>query len=129
MYYVLYLFWIALSEDLMQHELKKVLVLFREKRHVEIQKTPEVFINQQSAPHEVKAWLKAKGFSEKIVKTLGGMDGNELFALTKKQLEDICGQAEGRRLDSQITVSRNISGVSPQYNKIEMVGETYIRMI
>jgi epidermal growth factor receptor kinase substrate 8 len=95
----------------MQHELRTVLLEFRKQRHVEIQKTPDVFINQKSAPHEVKAWLKAKGFSEQIVKTLGGMDGNELFALTKKQFEDICGPSEGRRLDSQITVSRNISGV------------------
>jgi epidermal growth factor receptor kinase substrate 8 len=42
------------------------------------------------------------------------MSGNELFSLTKSQLEKYCGKEEGRRLDSQLTVQRNISGVSVQ---------------
>lgn len=108
---LIYLF-IALSEDLMQRELKNVLMIFRENRHINIVKTPEVYINQHSSAPEVKQWLKQKGFSERIIRQMSGMDGNELFSLTKKQLEDFCGKEEGRRLDSQITVSRNISGVN-----------------
>jgi len=45
-------------------------------------------------------------------KQLHGMTGNELFSLTKSQLEKHCGKEEGQRLDSQITVQRNVSGVS-----------------
>lgn len=40
------------------------------------------------------------------------MTGSELFSLTKRQLEQYCGLVEGRRLDGQLTLSRNASGVS-----------------
>lgn len=97
----------------MHTELKNVLVLFRAKRHpIEIQKTPEVYINGNSPASEVRAWLQAKAFSASVVNTLGDMDGVDLFSLTKEQLEAICGVAEGRRLHSQITISRNVTGVS-----------------
>lgn len=97
----------------MQEELKNVLTLFRERRKVlDIVKTPEVFIQQTSNPGEVEMWLTAKGFSERTVKKLHGLTGNELFALNKKTLEDYCGVEEGKRLASQITIQRNISGVS-----------------
>lgn len=98
------------SQDL-HEELKNVLTLFREKkRNLEIVKTPEVFINQTSDPEEVQNWLRAKGFSDRIRKQLHGVTGNELFSLTKSQLEKHCGKDEGRRLDSQLTIQRNISG-------------------
>ncbi|XP_021962658.1 epidermal growth factor receptor kinase substrate 8-like protein 1 isoform X2 [Folsomia candida] len=98
------------DDDLMQQELKNVLTLFREKRKIEIQKTPEVFINQHSSVDEVQEWLKVKGFSERIRKQLSNMNGNELFSLKKAQLEAYCGKDEGRRLDSQITISRISTG-------------------
>ncbi|XP_069693024.1 epidermal growth factor receptor kinase substrate 8-like isoform X3 [Periplaneta americana] len=98
------------SQDL-HEELKTVLTLFREKKHnLEILKTPEVFISQSSDPEEVQNWLRAKGFTDKIRKQLHGMTGNELFSLTKTQLEKHCGKDEGRRLDSQLTIQRNVSG-------------------
>lgn len=119
----------------MNEELKNVLTLFREKRRVlDIVKTPEIFIQQSSSATEVEQWLKAKGFSDKTVKKLHGLNGNELFALKRHSLEDYCGKLialkctlhfiakfhnfvcvgsdEGRRLASQITIQRNISGVS-----------------
>lgn len=97
----------------MQEELKNVLTLFRERRkNLDIVKTPEVFIQQTSNPAEVETWLTAKGFSERTVKKLHGLTGNELFALNRKTLEDYCGVEEGKRLASQITIQRNISGVS-----------------
>lgn len=40
------------------------------------------------------------------------MTGNEIFALTRAQLETYCGREEGHRLDSQITIQRSVSGVS-----------------
>jgi hypothetical protein len=95
---------------MVQQELKNVLAVYREKPHLEINKTPEVYVNQHSSPSEIKEWLHAKGFSERIIKQLAGMDGNQLFSLKRKQLEDVCGKEEGSRLDSQITISRNISG-------------------
>lgn len=97
----------------MNEELKNVLTLFREKRRVlDIVKTPEIFIQQSSTADEVEQWLKAKGFSDRVVKKLHGLNGNELFALKRHTLEDYCGSEEGRRLASQITIQRNISGVS-----------------
>lgn len=35
-----------------------------------------------------------------------------LFKLDKEKLEEYCGPKEGARLASQITVQRNVSGVS-----------------
>lgn len=97
--------------DEVNEELKNVLTLFREKRRVlDIVKTPEIFIQQSSSPNEVEQWLKAKGFSDRVVKKLHGLNGNELFALKRHTLEDYCGSEEGRRLASQITIQRNISG-------------------
>lgn len=95
----------------MQQELKNVLTLFREKRKIEIQKTPEVYIYQHSTVEEVQDWLKAKGFSDRIRKQLTNMNGDELFKLKKSQLEAYCGKDEGKRLDSQINVSRSTTGV------------------
>lgn len=98
--------------DDMQEELKNVLTLFRERRrNLDIVKTPEIFIQQTSKPEEVQQWLEAKGFSEKTVKKLHGLTGNELFALNRKTLEEYCGPDDGKRLASQITIQRNVSGV------------------
>lgn len=104
--------------DDMQEELKNVLTLFRERRrNLEIVKTPEIFIQQTSSPEEVDKWIRGKGFSDPTVKKLKGLSGNELFALNRKTLEEYCGVEEGKRLASQITIQRNVSGVSGE-NKI-----------
>lgn len=95
----------------MHEELKTVVKMFREKkRNIEIVKTPDIFVDQHSTPREVQNWLKTKGFSEMICKQFRSMDGTDLFNLTKRQLEHHCGLAEGRRLNGQITLSRNASG-------------------
>lgn len=97
----------------MHRELKEVLTLFREKkRNIEINKTPDIFITQTSNPTEVQTWLKAKNFSENAQERLKGLTGNELFAMKKDTLEGYCGPEEGKRLASQITIQRNVSGVS-----------------
>lgn len=98
--------------DDMQEELKNVLTLFRERRrNLDIVKTPEIFIQQTSSPAEVSTWLTAKGFNDKTVKQMKGLTGNELFALNRQTLEEYCGVEEGKRLASQITIQRNVSGV------------------
>lgn len=48
----------------------------------------------------------------RICKQFNGMTGSDLFSLSKRQLEQYCGPVDGRRLDGQITLSRNASGVS-----------------
>ncbi|MPC86519.1 Epidermal growth factor receptor kinase substrate 8 [Portunus trituberculatus] len=95
----------------MNAELKMVLESFRRQRpHLEIVKTPDVFINQKSSPQEVQAWLKDKGFSKRIMKQFEGVDGEKMFTLNKNKIEEYCGAREGARLYSQITVQRNVSG-------------------
>ena len=97
----------------MQAELKNVLALFREnRRNWDAVKTPEIFIQQTSNPAQVQQWLTAKGFSDNVTTKLHGLSGNELFALKRATLEDYCGVEEGKRLSSQITIQRNVSGVS-----------------
>lgn len=100
------------NRETMNDELAKVLKLYREKSHNwDIHKTPEIFIQPTSSPASVKQWLKAKGFSEYVVTKFGYLNGHELFSLDRETLEDHCGVEEGRRLLSQITVQRNVSGV------------------
>lgn len=94
-----------------QEELKNVLHHFREnRRNLDILKTPNIYIQQSASKGEVQEWLRAKGFSEGIVNTLKDLNGSQLFALQRKQLEESCGVEEGRRLYSQITIQRNVSG-------------------
>lgn len=96
----------------MNDELAKVLKLYREKSHNwDIHKTPEIFIQPTSSPANVKQWLKAKGFSDYVVTKFGYLSGSELFSLDRETLEEHCGVEEGKRLLSQITVQRNVSGV------------------
>ncbi|KAG7156838.1 Epidermal growth factor receptor kinase substrate 8-like protein 2-like, partial [Homarus americanus] len=119
------------TADLMNEELRMVLESFRRQRpHLEIVKTPDVYINQGSTPEEVQSWLKLKGFSKRIMKQFEGIDGTKLFALDKKQLEEFCGVSEGARLASQITVQRNYKTarsselrqiLARQRNKVEKV--------
>lgn len=100
------------GHDQMQEELKSVLTLFRDKRRIlDIVKTPEIFIQQSSSAQEVEQWLRAKGFSDRVVQKLHGFNGNELFSVKRHTMEDYFGSEEGRRLASQITIQRNISGV------------------
>ncbi|KAG0711120.1 Epidermal growth factor receptor kinase substrate 8 [Chionoecetes opilio] len=99
------------TADLMNAELKMVLESFRRQRpHLEIVKTPDVYVSQKSSPGEVQSWLKIKGFSPRIMKQFDGVNGDSMFSLSKSKLEEYCGDKEGLRLYSQITVQRNVSG-------------------
>lgn len=95
----------------MQDELKHVLSHIRDnRRNLEIVKTPNIYIQQSASQAEVQHWLRVKGFSEAIITRLQNLNGQRLFALQRKQLEEICGVEEGRRMHSQITIQRNVSG-------------------
>lgn len=52
------------------------------------------------------------------MKQFDGVDGDALFKLDKNQLEEFCGAKEGARLASQITVQRNVSGVSNNHTSL-----------
>lgn len=99
----------------MQDELNFVLAMVRDqkqKSHIEVRQTPEVYINQKSNPGEIQNWLKAKDFNSQICAKFKGLAGNNLFDFTRNQLEKICGQSEGKRLYSQLNIQKSVSGVS-----------------
>jgi len=94
----------------MQDELKNVLHYLAEqksKQHIEILKTPDVYIDQRSTSREVKQWLKEKEFSARAVTKLDGLNGKQIMSMNRRDLEAIVGREEGARLDSQITLCRN----------------------
>ena len=54
------------TSDLMNFELKGVLEEFRKRKpHIEVQKTPDVYVDNRSTPNEVQEWLKMKNFSDR----------------------------------------------------------------
>lgn len=98
----------------------KIMIMQREKRKdLDILKTPQIYIDQNSPPKEIKEWLTAKGFSDTIIKKLSGLNGKELFALSPHVIEGYFGQKDSRRLISQIVLQKNICEVSfsNKYNK------------
>ncbi|XP_029165811.1 epidermal growth factor receptor kinase substrate 8-like isoform X2 [Nylanderia fulva] len=100
------------QEEGFQKELKFVLTMFREKKANSSlnNDTHEIWVNQYSTSHEIQTWLKAKGFSEKICKQLEDMNGMELFNLSRRRLEQLCGLSEGSRLNGQLTLAKNECG-------------------
>jgi len=93
----------------MAEELRHVLSFYSEDKakHLEIQKTPDIFIDQRSTAREVKEWLQAKQFSSRVLKQMEGHNGRQVLGLQREALEAAFGKEEGGRLDSQIILSRN----------------------
>lgn len=94
----------------MADELKHVLSFYKEekqKQKLDILQTPEIYIDMRSTAREVQAWLKAKQFSNRVLKYLEGMNGRQVLGMKRDALETAFGKEEGGRLDSQITLSRN----------------------
>jgi len=94
----------------MADELKHVLSFYKEekqKQKLDILQTPEIYIDMRSTAREVQSWLKAKQFSNRVVKYLEGMNGRQVLGMKRDALETAFGKDEGSRLDSQITLSRN----------------------
>ncbi|TRY75328.1 hypothetical protein TCAL_08322 [Tigriopus californicus] len=96
----------------MQEELKNVLDVFKDnqKNHLEVTKTPDIYIGQDSTPHEVREWLRQKQFSERVLSQLSGFNGSKVLELSRKNLIASFGKEEGARLDSQLTLSKNTKG-------------------
>ncbi|XP_018362874.1 PREDICTED: epidermal growth factor receptor kinase substrate 8-like isoform X1 [Trachymyrmex cornetzi] len=97
------------SQEEVQKELKFVLRIFREKKANSSinNNTQEIWLNQHSTPQQVQTWLEAKGFSQKICKQLENTNGTELFNLSRRRLEQLCGLSEGSRLNGQLTLAKN----------------------
>jgi len=93
----------------MADELRHVLSFYSEEKqkHLDIHKTPEIFIDQRSTGREVKEWLKAKQFSSRVLTQMDGMNGRQVLGMQREALEAAFGKEEGGRLDSQIILSRN----------------------
>ncbi|XP_034487277.1 epidermal growth factor receptor kinase substrate 8 [Drosophila innubila] len=88
-------------------ELRVMLQQRQKRKDLEILKTPEIYINQNSKPREVEEWLRGKGFSDNIIKRLHTLSGEEIFALSPHTIESYFGQRESRRLISQIVLQKN----------------------
>ncbi|KAK9497970.1 hypothetical protein O3M35_003862 [Rhynocoris fuscipes] len=98
------------DKDQMVAELKDALSIFQNRKKLEIKRTPAVFIDSESQPAEVSQWLQEKGFENRIVKIMDGLGGKKIFQLTMEQIQDLCGEKEGRRLFNQLLLQKNKSG-------------------
>nr|XP_009297556.1 eps8-like1 isoform X1 [Danio rerio]XP_009297557.1 eps8-like1 isoform X1 [Danio rerio]XP_021326188.1 eps8-like1 isoform X1 [Danio rerio] len=64
-------------------------------------------LDYHSPQAEVQEWLKAKGFNNITVQSLGVLNGAQLFSLNKEELRAVCPE-EGARVYSQITVQKSL---------------------
>ncbi|XP_017112009.1 epidermal growth factor receptor kinase substrate 8 isoform X2 [Drosophila elegans] len=94
-------------QDDVNDELRVLLQQRERRKDLEILKTPEIYITQNSTPREVEEWLRGKGFSDIIIKRLHTLTGEEIFALSPHTIESYFGQRESRRLISQIVLQKN----------------------
>ncbi|XP_052400673.1 epidermal growth factor receptor kinase substrate 8-like protein 1 isoform X2 [Carassius gibelio] len=60
-----------------------------------------------SSQAEVQGWLRAKGFNDSTVQSLGVLTGAQLFSLNKEELRAVCPE-EGTRVYSQIMVQKSL---------------------
>ncbi|KNC34060.1 hypothetical protein FF38_07517 [Lucilia cuprina] len=93
-----------------QEELKHVLRQRERRNDLDIHKTLTIYIDQKSSPTDVVAWLKAKEFSTNIIERIKGLNAEELFALSRERIMEICGSNEGKRLASQLSLQKSVSG-------------------
>ncbi|XP_051994458.1 epidermal growth factor receptor kinase substrate 8-like protein 1a isoform X2 [Xyrauchen texanus] len=62
-------------------------------------------LDYHSSPAEVQEWLKAKGFNDFTVQSLGVLTGAQLFSLNKEELRSVSPQ-EGIKVYSQIMMQK-----------------------
>ena len=71
-----------------------------------------IYLSQESSEEEVQKWLVTKGFSQRVQQALQGQTGLSLFTLKQNEFIEFFGKEEGTRLDSQLTVQKNLCGYS-----------------
>ncbi|KAL4658280.1 epidermal growth factor receptor kinase substrate 8-like protein 1 isoform X1 [Arapaima gigas] len=79
-------------------------------------------LNYKSTPREVEKWLRSKGFSERVVCSLGLLSGAQLFSLTKEELCSVAPE-EGTRIYSQIMVQKSQLEDMRRFTELEMIME------
>lgn len=103
------------AQNMLQEELKERMTLGPKshKKLASIQQLKHmhcIYITPESTSLEVQSWLEVKGFSSRTLKVLKEMNGENMFELTKEQMEKYLGHEEGARLNSHLTVQKNICG-------------------
>ncbi|XP_060080846.1 epidermal growth factor receptor kinase substrate 8-like isoform X1 [Ylistrum balloti] len=67
------------------------------------------YISKYSEPDEIKDWLLTKGFSRHCVNTFDGYNGEDLFAMQRKEMNRLLEKDEAHKLDSMLLVQKKIS--------------------
>ncbi|XP_053307906.1 epidermal growth factor receptor kinase substrate 8-like protein 1 [Spea bombifrons] len=93
-------------------------------RPLSIQKMSDTSIplTDESSPSEVTAWLQAKGFSTLTVRSLGILNGAQLFSLKKEEFKEVSPE-EGARVYSQVMVQKSLLEDSKKTTELEAVME------
>ncbi|XP_072281961.1 epidermal growth factor receptor kinase substrate 8-like protein 1 isoform X2 [Pyxicephalus adspersus] len=79
-------------------------------------------LNEESTPSEVTAWLQAKGFNTLTVKSLGVLNGAQLFSLQKDEFKAVSSE-EGARVYSQVMVQKALLEDDKKISELEAVME------
>ncbi|MED6276872.1 hypothetical protein CHARACLAT_007337 [Characodon lateralis] len=79
-------------------------------------------LNYHSPSAEVKAWLIAKGFSQRTVQSLGVLNGAQLFSLKNEELCRVC-PLEGESVYMQILGQKSLLEDVRKVSELETVRE------
>lgn len=79
-------------------------------------------LNYHSPSAEVETWLTSKGFSQQTIKSLGILNGAQLFSLNKEELCTVSPE-EGARVYSQIMVQKALLEDVRKATELETVME------
>ncbi|XP_073512474.1 epidermal growth factor receptor kinase substrate 8-like protein 1 isoform X2 [Phyllobates terribilis] len=79
-------------------------------------------LTDESSPVEVSSWLQAKGFNTLTVKSLGVLNGAQLFSLRKDEFRAVSPD-EGARVYSQVMVQKALLEDSKKISELEAVME------
>lgn len=79
-------------------------------------------LTDESNPLEVTAWLEAKGFNTLTVKSLGVLNGAQMFSLRKDEFKAVSPE-EGARVYSQVMVQKAALEDSKKVTELEAVME------
>ncbi|XP_069598500.1 epidermal growth factor receptor kinase substrate 8-like protein 1 isoform X2 [Ranitomeya imitator] len=79
-------------------------------------------LTDESSPTEVSSWLQAKGFNTLTVKSLGVLNGAQLFSLRKDEFRAVSPD-EGARVYSQVMVQKALLEDSKKISELEAVME------
>ncbi|KAG9481590.1 hypothetical protein GDO78_010694 [Eleutherodactylus coqui] len=85
-------------------------------------------LSDESNPPEVTSWLQAKGFNTLTVKSLGVLNGAQLFSLRKDEFKAVSPD-EGARVYSQVMVQKALLEDSQKITELEAVMERQKRKV